>query len=135
MLTQAEAETLIAMEKTFIHPATISIPPGTDQTHELIGSDKRELFLFDLWRGIFRLSKLRYQTRGRKIIVLVRLDVNAAPHSNPDGNKIVGTHIHRYREGYEDKWAFPIEYEEFSDPSDIQQILDDFYRYCNVKNV
>ncbi len=91
MLTQAEAETLIAMEKTFIHPATISIPPGTDQTHELIGSDKRELFLFDLWRGIFRLSKLRYQTRGRKIIVLVRLDVNAAPHSNPDGNKIVGT--------------------------------------------
>ena len=51
MLTQSEADTLIAMRKTFLHPRTISLPRGADETHDLIGEDKRELFLLDLWRG------------------------------------------------------------------------------------
>ena len=62
MLTQSEADALIAMGKTFVRPVTISIPPGTDQTHELIGDDKREQNLLDLWRGTLRHSKLKNQT-------------------------------------------------------------------------
>jgi len=134
MLTQSEADALIAMGKTFMSPVTISVTPGTDQTHELVGDDKRERFLLDLWRGTLRLSKIKYQTRGRKIIVLVRLDIDGAPHTNPDGTKLNGTHIHLYREGYEDKWAFSVDPAEFGDPSDIRQTLEDFYRYCNIKN-
>ena len=134
MLTQTEANILIAMEKEFVKPVTISILPGADQTHELVGNDKRERFLLDLWRGTLRLSKVKYQTRGRKIIVLVRLDIDSAPHTNPDGTKINGTHIHLYREGYEDKWAFPVDPAEFGNPSDIQRTLEDFFRYCNIKN-
>ncbi len=134
MLTQTEADTLIAMGKTFVNPVTISMPPGADQTHELVGDDKREQFLLDLWRGTLRLSKIKYQTRGRKVIVLVRLDIDGAPHTNPDGTKLNGTHIHLYREGYEDKWAFPVDSGEFSNPSEIQQTLEDFFRYCNVQN-
>ena len=134
MLTQTEADTLIAMRKTFVYPVTISMLPGADQTHELVGDDKREQFLLDLWRGTLRLSKIRYQTRGRKVVVLVRLDIDGAPHTNPDGAKLTGTHIHLYREGYEDKWASPVESGEFSKPSDIQQTLEDFFRYCNVRN-
>src|SRR5574340_80017 len=105
MLTQTEADTLIAMRKIFVNPLIVSIPPSSDQTHELIGDDKREPFLLDLWRGTIRLSKLKLQTRGRKVIVLVRLDVDGAPHTNPDGTKLSGTHLHIYRESYEDRWA------------------------------
>lgn len=35
MLTQTEAETLIAMRKRFLNPHTISLPPGVNETHEL----------------------------------------------------------------------------------------------------
>lgn len=135
MLTQTEADSLIAMGKTFISRRTISLTPGTDQTHELIGDDKRERFLLDLWRGIIRLSKLKFQTRGRNVIVLVRLDIEGAPHTNPDGTKLNGIHLHIFREGYEDKWAYHIESGNFSDPNNILQTFEDFCRYCNIKNI
>lgn len=105
MLEQHEADTLMAMNKYFIDRNTILLSPGIDATRELVGEDKQEKFLFDMWRGTIRFSKYRYQTRGRKIIVLVRLDIDGAPHTNPDGNRIEGTHLHIYREGYEDRWA------------------------------
>jgi hypothetical protein len=76
MLTQVEADILIAMQKTFSELVTITLPAGTDQTHELIGADKKERFLLDLSRGTIRLSKVKFQTRGRIAIVLVRLDVD-----------------------------------------------------------
>jgi len=122
------------MEKEFVGPVTISILPGADQTHELVGKDKRERFLLDLWRGTLRLTKIKYQTRGRKVIVLVRLDIDGAPHTNPDGAKLNGTHIHLYREGFEVKWAYPIDPEKFCDLSNIQRTLEDFCRYCNIKD-
>ena len=75
MLTQAEADALIAMRKSFAEMGAISLAPGVDSTHELVGQDEQERFLLDLWRGTFRLSKLRFQERARKVIVLVRLDM------------------------------------------------------------
>ena len=135
MLTQIEADTLIAMKKTFVRPVTLSMPPGSDQTHELIGNDDRERFLLDLWRGTLKLSKIKYQTRGRKVIVLVRLDIDGAPHTNPDGTRLNRTHIHIYREGYEDKWAFPVDPGEFGNISDIKRTLEDFCRYCNIQDI
>lgn len=135
MLTQTEADTLIAMEKRFEKPRTVLIPLGVDETFDLIGKDVRERFLFDVWRGTFRLTKLKFQTRGRKIIVLVRVDIDGAPHTNPDGQSVGGTHIHRYREGYEDKWAEPLDAAEFANPADIDQTYHDFCRICNIVDV
>lgn len=83
---------------------------------------------------MLRLSKLKYQARGRKVIVLVRLDIDGAPHTNPDGTRLEGTHIHLYRENFEDKWAFPVDSEQFPNPLDIQHALEDFCRYCNIRN-
>ena len=51
MLTQAEADALIAMRKCFVSPRSISMPPGIDETHELIGEDKRERFLLIFGAG------------------------------------------------------------------------------------
>lgn len=135
MLTQAEADALISMRKTFADSAPVSLPPGIDRTRELIGEGTQERFLLDLWRGTLRLSKLRFQTRGRKVIVLVRLDIDAAPHTNPDGTKLNGTHIHLYREGYEDRWANPLDPNDFRNTTDIRQTFQDFCRYCNIQSV
>ena len=135
MLTQTEADSLIAMEKRFANPRTITMPAGIDETHDLLGKDLRERFLLDLWRGTLRLSKLKFQTRGRKIFVLLRVDIDGAPHTNPDGQKVGGTHIHRYREGYEDKWAETLDPAEFSNTSSIEQAYRDFCRICSIVEI
>ncbi len=111
------------------------MPAGIDETYDLIGDDPRERFLLDLWRGTLRLSKLKFQTRGRKIIVLIRVDIDGAPHTNPDGQQVGGTHIHRYREGHEDKWAEPLDLAEFTNTSDIEQTYRDFCRVCNIVEI
>lgn len=80
-----------------------------------------------------RLSKLRFQTRGHKVIVLVRLDIDGAPHTNPDGTKLNGSHLHIYRERYEDKWAVSLPHDDFRNSSNIRQTFEDFCRYCNIE--
>ena len=135
MLTQTEADTLIIMRKRFVKPRPISFPPGTDDTYELVGDDPRERFLLDLWRGMLRLSKYKLQTRARKVIVLIRLDVGKAPHTNPDGQKIDGAHIHLYREGFEDRWAYPVDPGEFRNPSDAWTAIEDFCRFCHIEGL
>ncbi len=135
MLTQAEADTLIAMRKRFLKTGGIALPPGVDETHELVGEDWRERFLLDLWRGTMRLSKYRMQTRGRMIVVLVRLDINGAPHTNPDGQKIDGTHIHIYREGFNDKWAYSVDPEMFRDINNARAAFEDFCRFCHIEGI
>jgi hypothetical protein len=134
-LTQAEADALIAMAKTFADQTPVSIPPGTDDTRGLNVADPNERFLLDIWRSTFRLSKVKYQTRGRQVIVLVRLDIDGAPHTNPDGNRLTGTHLHRYREGYDDKWAEPVDAALFPDLADMQRSFTDFCAYCNIQGL
>jgi hypothetical protein len=135
MLTQAEANALIAMQKNFSSPAMISLPAGSDQTHELVGSDERERFLLDLYRGTIRLSKVKFQTRGRSVIVLVRLDLDGSPHTNPDGSHVGRTHLHLYREGFDDKWAYTIDPNFFSSPQDVEGTFKRFCEYCNIIGV
>jgi hypothetical protein len=124
MLTQLEADVLIAMMiKNFADATAISIPPGIDETRGLIGADPKERFLFDIWRGMLRLSKVRYQTRAHQVIVLVRLCIDGAPHTNPDGTRLPGSHLHVYREGYDDKWAQPLDPVRFPDPTKHRAIF------------
>lgn len=78
------------------------------------------------------LLKGTYQTRSRQVVVLVRLDFGGPPHRNPDGQEIASPHIHIFREGYADKWAFPVLPENFPNLNDLFQTLQDFYAYCNI---
>jgi hypothetical protein len=41
-------------------------------------------------------------------------------------------HLHLYREGFGDKWAFPVPPEVFSDVENLWQALQDFMRFCNI---
>ena len=132
-LTQAEADALIAMEKHRVTDDRTDFPMGGDSVVlPLQSADRREQFLLDLSRGRINLQKVKMQTRGRQVIVLVRLDLGGAPHRNPDGEEIPVPHLHVYREGYGDKWAMPVPTDQFRAVSDVWTAFEDFLRFCNI---
>ena len=132
-LTQAEAEALMALEKRRIDTTEWNYPDfGGRVTVPLVSVDGRESFLLDLRRARINLAKGTYQNRGRQIVVLARLDFGGAPHRNPDGEEIESPHLHLYREGFGDKWAFPVPSNHFPDLDDPWQTLEDFMRFCKV---
>ena len=131
-LTQAEANALIALEKHRTNEQDWDFPMGGESISvPLQSADRREQFLLDMSRGRIDLRKVKMQNRGRQVVVLVRLDLGGPPHRNPDGVEIGTPHIHIYREGYGDKWAFPLS-ADFRNVADLSTTLDDFFRYCNV---
>lgn len=135
MLTQTEADQFIQMVKHFVRaPAWITIPPGGDDTYELASLDDRESFLLDIWRGTLRLTKLRFQNRVRTAIVLVRLDVDGAPHTNPDGQRLSGTHLHLFKEGYDDRWAYSVDSSRFTLLSDAGATFQEFCAFCKIES-
>lgn len=96
--------------------------PATDASHSILTSGE----------GGIDLRKGTYQNRARQVIILVRLDFGGAPHRNPDGSEVPSPHLHIYREGYGDKWAFEISSDEFPQVEDPWQALQDFMRFCNI---
>ncbi len=98
----------------------------------LFSPDKREQFLLDIRRRRIDIAKGTHQTRARKAIPLVRLDFGFKPHRNPDDELVPSPHLHRYREGYDLKWAVPLPSELFSTADDLWVLLFEFMNYRNV---
>jgi len=133
ILNQPEGDDLIAIEQTRVDGKLHRFPGrGGSISLDIKSFDEQEEFKLDLNRGRISLRKVTMQTRGRKTIVLARLDLEGAPHRNPDGEEIKTPHLHLYREGYGDKWAFPVPQEHFSDVNNLNGTLDEFMRYCNI---
>ena len=83
-LTQADADALIAMEKHRATDEQTDFPVGGEsKVLPLQSADKRERFLLDLSRGRINLQKVKMQTRGRQVVVLVRLDLGRCSTSQP----------------------------------------------------
>ena len=132
-LTQAEADALIATEKHRVSDERCAFPMGGQSLIlPLQSANKRELFLLDLSRGRIDLLKVKMQTRGRQVVVLVRLDLGGAPHRNPDDEEIPAPHLHIYREGYGDKWAVRVPPDRFTSTNDLWTTLEEFMRFCNI---
>ena len=132
-LTQAEAEKLIEAEKHRVDDKVWDYPNrGEKNSIPLISPVRKEQFLLDMYRGSINLKKVTYQERVRKSVVLLRLDLGTAPHRNPDGEEIPPFHLHRYREGFGDKWALPLPGDYFKDLNDLYQVLKDFMEFCNI---
>ena len=125
----------IAMRKAFTSQKKISLEHGTNESRELEGIEENEQFILDVRRNSLRVSRYNLQTRGRNVVVLVRLDVNGAPHRNPDGKIIEASHIHVYQEGFEDKWAYPLKEDEFENPNDVAQTFQDFCHRCAIERI
>ena len=88
--------------------------------------------IVDLYLGGIALGKQSLQNRARRVVILARLCLSGAPHRNPDGGEFPAPHLHVYREGYADKWAFHAPDYEFGNTSDSWQTLQDFMMYCHV---
>jgi hypothetical protein len=95
ILTQADADALIAMEKQRVDDNPWDYPGlGGSICVPLISLDRRESFLLDVSRGRLDLLKGTYQNRARQIVVLVRLDFGGQPHRNPDDVEVPSPHLH-----------------------------------------
>lgn len=134
ILTQAEADALIQVEKHADDTKAVEYPaPGGKLCVQLHSSDHRERFYLDLTRGRIALLKVNHNLRVRTSIPLVRLDINGAPHTNPDGSKVGRSHVHLYREGFGDSWAFDVDPAVFKDVGDPQQAFSDFISFCRIQ--
>ncbi|MGD0768576.1 MAG: hypothetical protein ABSB42_10345 [Tepidisphaeraceae bacterium] len=131
-LTQAEADELLRMENVRTDDKEYLYPTMGLLTVPLASKDRSESFLRDIRRVRIDISKVTYQNRARQVVVLARLDLNGPRHRNPDDAEIPCPHLHVYREGFGDRWAYPLSPGEFTNPADPWQTLQDFMRYCNV---
>lgn len=100
----------------------------------IVSLDGRDKFLIDINRkGTIKISKCTYQNRYRNDILL-RLEIDGPPHTNPDGNIIKGTHLHICKEGYGDSWAYPLP-DIFTNTKDLTTTLIQFLEYCKTINI
>ncbi|MFA6923003.1 MAG: hypothetical protein WC223_02005 [Bacteroidales bacterium] len=148
-ITQQDADFFFLMEKFPEEEKEYQFPnSGQKLTITFTTSDKRENFLFDIYRGSIKITKAVYQNRVRKAYILRRLDFNGAPHPNPEvenvplpilepynGKEIPSPHIHLYVEGFGERWAVPAEMLMKIKGKDIYEIMIDFFKYCNVKQL
>ena len=132
-LLQAEADELLAMPKVRADSEERQFPsPGRFVSAPLASQDGREHFLLDINRRSLNLNRVVFQNRAKIIVVQARLDLGGAPHRNPDDVEIGVPHLHLFREGFGEKWAFEVPALNFKDTSDRWQTLGDFMRFCNI---
>ncbi|HRJ47366.1 MAG TPA: hypothetical protein PKY38_08395 [Opitutaceae bacterium] len=143
-LDQLEADRLLSMPKVFSEEvAQVDFPKFQtfEAEYALHGLGNREQFSLDLERGNRKRARLKFQTRSRKIYILARIDIEGRPHRNPvdaphrPNQRLVGTHIHLYREGFADRVAYlPEDLPQFIAPAANNDVswLVAFLRFCNV---
>ncbi len=148
-ISQQDADYFFEMDKYPEEAKEYQFPSsGQRLTIAFNSSDKRENFLFDIYRGSIRITKITYQNRVRKAYVLRRLDLDGSMHTNPEtdviplpvlepynGKEIPTPHIHLYVEGYGEKWAIPANLILKIEGNDIYEMMVDFLKYCNVKQL
>jgi hypothetical protein len=130
-LSQAEADALLRMEKFCVDATPHAFPDfGGRIQIALQSQNQRESFSLDISRKRIALTT-KYQTRGRQTVVLARLNFNS-PHRNPDDTEVGIPHLHIYREGFGDRWAYEVPTSMLKNSSDAWQVLLDFMAYCSI---
>lgn len=133
VLNQSDADYLLKMEKMCVDDKIYKIPEfGGKIIIPLSSLDGREIFSLDIHRSSLKLEKGTYQHRGRRTIILARLDFGGPPHRNPDGVEVGVPHLHLYREGFGDKWAFPVPMDLFAGSLEPWSLLQSFMAYCQI---
>lgn len=137
ILTNEEFNKLLQLEKIFTTQKIILPTIGTVDSFELTDVNNRIPFLLDIdRRGKIELSKYKIQNRYAVTEVLVRIDIDSPPHINPDGTKLSRNHIHIYREGFGDRWAYELkdlkDTNLFQNICTFRNVFNDFCKYCNI---
>jgi len=135
-VTQSEYEFLMRQDKIFEDNLnSIKLAPAPlHWTKQINSLHSKETFNLDFYRGSFELTKYTINKRFRQIIILLRYD-NGGRHTNPDGVLFEGPHVHLYREGYNDKFAFPVEEINVMVNDPLEDVFKKIMHFCNVKNL
>ena len=133
-ITQAEFDFLMSEDKSFDDLASpIQLGPAPIQwTRQINAVATKEVFLLDFYRGSFEISKYTVNKRYRQTVILLRYD-NGGRHTNPDGVLFEGAHVHLYREGYNDKFAFPVSEIGVDKSDSMDAVFTKIMNFCNVK--
>jgi hypothetical protein len=131
-VSQAEADHLLSLEKKRIDDTHWGLEPASRVAIPLTSLDGREHFLLDVARFQIKLTKATFQNRAKRVLVLLRLDIDGPPHRNPDGEEVSCPHLHVYREGYGTKWAIPLPKDRYPATSDLTSLLEAFMRDCKI---
>ena len=125
MITQKEAEDLIAKAKIAIRNEVFSWAANTryDESVVALGDDNLQ-FVLSLSQNPFEI-KAHFRTKKQNI-QLARID-NHKQHINPDGKRIVGPHLHWYKEGY-----MHLEWAEEIDWYDTNKLLETIYKFLDL---
>ena len=137
-LSQAEADQLIKTRKQVISLESFEMPTLLDHRKIINLTETGSVTKFHVDIEFNRRPnslKGKYQLRVRGKVRLLRLDFNGPSHSNPDGSEVGETHLHIYKEGEHDQWAYEPPKDYFSDFNDAANTLREFLEYCNVDNV
>lgn len=110
-LSQAEADRLLNMIKRGLVPEMNFPSRGESTEFNVIGDSRQDVFAVRIYRG--KINRLKYNMNARIVrngVPLLELHINPSnQHTNPDGEKITGSHWHIYSEEYGRLWAFPAE--------------------------
>ena len=126
-LSQDEAERLIAevknsVEKLFVMPAA-----GERNAEFHVLGDDGEKFTIAVFKGAINADRHSMSARITRLgVPLLRLCVNGSTHTNPDGERISGTHWHIYKEGEDDWNAQTADIESPDFVNDTIRLLDRF---------
>lgn len=109
VLTQSEADELLSVLKACVEKVVdIPVQGKSEDVNVVSELNKSDKFIITLNRISTRTNKITFNARYKTgDIVILRLDVNGPPHTNPDGTKVCGTHLHIYKEGHSVKYAIP----------------------------
>ncbi len=134
VLPQTEYEIVMALQKEFEDGITpLLLGPGPVRwTRQLFSPETREEFILDYHKGNIAIEKFVVNHRYRQSIILLRY-CHTGRHTNPDGITLDGPHIHLYREGYADKFAFPAAEMGINISDDIQVIFRKVLQLCNIQ--
>lgn len=135
MLTQLEFEALHNMKKRLDIDSSGIIWPDKGKKISIGCSslDNKEKFEVTINQSKIKIAKVTYQELYSDKTILFRVDTSGPRHFNPDGTFVEGPHIHIYREGYDDKWAYPLEEYIDTNPSDMIVLFIDFLSYVNIE--
>ena len=136
MLKQEEFEKLLKLPKTFstVEKLEISNAPS-NWTRKVISTESKDEFLIDFYRGSYDLTRFTINKRYKTNIILLRFD-SGGMHKNPDGKIIKGAHIHIYKEGFDDKFAYPItDFGITENNFTIKEIFIILLKFCNFVEI
>ncbi|WP_302826184.1 DUF6978 family protein [Anaerofustis stercorihominis] len=137
-ITNEEFKKLFNMNKYFVNKKNILPSINEEKKYDIISENRKDKFILDTSRkGTYSLHKVKLQKRYATTISLIRLEIDAPPHVNPDGKKISRDHIHIYKEGYGLAYAYDLESIKqinlnLEDLSDFNKIFIEFCKFCNI---